>query len=160
MDTNTIMMAIQDKLPQDMQSQAQVRERLEKLSDDKRNDLMRKLPNLKLKSPAFVFWVGSFLFGTFGVGRFMIGDIGLGIVRLALQVIGFVCQLVGMAGMVGGLLLDDEEEMIDAIAGGGAMAIIGGIVMFIVVIWWIVDLFIVGKKLRAQNMQKILNAIR
>lgn len=160
MDTNTIMLAIQDKLPQDMQSQAQVRERLEKLSDDKRNDLMRNLPNLKLKSPALVFWVGSFLFGNFGVGRFMIGDIGLGIVRLVLLIIGIICDLIGLAGMDGGMLLDDGEEALEATLGGGIMATLGGIFMLITTIWWIVDLFIVGKKLRVQNMQKILNAIR
>lgn len=160
MDTNTIMLAIQDKLPQDTQSQAQVRDRLEKLSDDKRNDLMRNLPNLKLKSPALVFWVGSFLFGNFGVGRFMIGDIGLGIVRLALLIIGIICDLIGLAGMAGGMLLDDGEEAFEAALGGGIMATIGGIFMLITIIWWIVDLFIVGKKLRAQNMQKILDAIR
>lgn len=156
MDTNTIMLAIQDKLPQDTQSQAQVRGRLEKLSDDKRNDLMRNLPNLTLKSPALVFWVGSFLFGNFGVGRFMIGDIGLGIVRLALLIIGIICQLIGFAGMVGGMLGEDEEIAL----GGGAIATLGTIIMIVTTIWWIVDLFIVGKKLRAQNMQKILNAIR
>lgn len=42
---------------------------------------------LKLKSPALVFWVGTFLFGPFGVERFMIGDMVLGFVRLAFVII-------------------------------------------------------------------------
>ncbi|ECP8588904.1 hypothetical protein FU405_03835 [Campylobacter coli] len=64
---------------------------------------------IKLKSPALVFWVRTFLFGAFGVGRFMIGDWVLGLIRLGIT---------------------------------------------------IVAMFLVGKKLRKQNFEKIANIIQ
>lgn len=156
MDTNVVMLAIQDKLPKDMESQTIVRERLDKLDDKQRTELMQKLPSLNLKSPAFVFWVGSFLFGNLGVGRFMIGDTGLGIIRLVLLIVGVICQSIGLIGMLGAMVDEDRE----AALGGGVITTFGLIILLIVNIWWLVDLFVVGKKLRAQNMQKILSAIR
>lgn len=46
---------------------------------------------IKLKSPALVFWVGTFLFGAFGVGRFMIGDWVLGLIRLGITIVAMIC---------------------------------------------------------------------
>ncbi|EKT0454159.1 TM2 domain-containing protein [Campylobacter jejuni] len=71
---------------------------------------------IKLKSPALVFWVGTFLFGAFGVSRFMIGDRVLGIIYGLLWLVNWI--------------------------------------------WWIVDMFLVGKKLRKQNFEKIANIIQ
>lgn len=139
-DTNTIMMLVQDKLPKDMTSLSNLRDRLDKLSDAKREELMQKLPTLNLKSPALVFWVGSFLFGHLGVGRFMIGDTLLGGIRLGL----FILYCLGIGGY----------EM-----GSTFFSAIGAIAQIAMWIWYIVDLFITGKKLRKKNLDKILLAI-
>lgn len=134
-DTSTIMMMVQDKLPKDMVSLSNLRDKLDKLSDAKREELAQKLPMLKLKSPALVFWVGSFLFGNFGVGRFMIGDTLLGGIRLGLTLLGMFVIAAGFGEVF-------EKTL-----------------QLAVWIWWIVDLFITGKKLRKKNLDKILLAI-
>lgn len=139
-DTSTIMMMVQDKLPKDMVSLSNLRDRLDKLSDAKREELVQKLPMLKLKSPALVFWVGSFLFGNFGVGRFMIGDTLLGGIRLGL----FILYL--MSGFF-------------ALINATAAIVISAAALTAMWIWYIVDLFITGKKLRKKNLDKILLAI-
>ena len=94
---------------------------------------------LKLKSPALMFWVGTFLFGPFGVGCFMIGDMVLGFVRLAFVIIPIIFNIVA-------------SESLQNIA----------YILVIVnwTIWWIVDMFLVGKKLRKQNYEKIANIIQ
>lgn len=139
-DTNTIMMMVQDKLPKDMTSLSNLRDRLDKLSDAKREELMQKLPMLNLKSPALVFWVGSFLFGNFGVGRFMIGDTLLGGIRLGLFILYLMSGFFGFISVTAGIT-------------------ISSIAVIAMWIWYIVDLFITGKKLRKKNLDKILLAI-
>ena len=93
-----------------------------------------------------MFWVGSFLFGGFGVGRFMIGDMLLGGLRLGLWVVYVVLSTIGTVDMV-----ESRELSITYI-----ISLVLAIVMFV---WWIVDLFLTGKKLRANNLNKILQAI-
>lgn len=149
MDTNSILLAVQEKLPKDIQSRQMLQDRLDKLSDSQRNELAQKLPLLKLKSPALVFWVGSFLFGSLGVGRFMIGDMLLGGIRLALTIIMYVLISVGTADMV------DKAPYGEV----STLYIISLVLNLIVVIWWIVDLFLTGKKLRNNNLNKIFQAI-
>ncbi|MGX3010873.1 hypothetical protein ACWIUD_04820 [Helicobacter sp. 23-1044] len=140
MDTYTILGGIQDRLPRgEMRDSAlnEIKSRLDSLSDSQRSDVNFKIQALNLKNPALVFWVGSFLFGNFGVGRFMIGDIGLGIARLILPIIGLLMMASGF----------------DAVMVIGTICYSGSIV------WWFVDLFIVGKKLRMQNLRKVILAI-
>lgn len=149
MDTNSILLAVQEKLPKDIQSRQMLQDRLDKLSDSQRNELAQKLPLLKLKSPALVFWVGSFLFGGFGVGRFMIGDMLLGGIRLALTIIMYVSIFCGTVDMV------DKAPYGEV----SILYVISLVLNLIVVIWWIVDLFLTGKKLRNNNLNKILQAI-
>ncbi len=97
---------------------------------------------LQLKSPTFVFWVGSFLFGAFGVGRFMIGDTIIGGIRLGLVVLCFILYLFAFdIGSIVALWLSDALWIAS-------------------LIWWVADLFLTGKKLRKQNLDKILQAIR
>lgn len=145
MDTYIMLNEIQDKLPRgEMRYSAldEIKNRLDSLSDGQRSDVNFKIQALNIKNPALVFWVGSFLFGSFGVGRFMIGDIGLGFARLALQIITLVLLVIVGDG--------NEESTIAAIAG-----------LFVIAnwVWWFVDLFLVGKKLRMQNLRKVLLAI-
>lgn len=90
MDANLILMMVQDKLPKDPMSVMNLRDRLGKMSDAKRDELARQLPILGLKNPTLVFWVGSFLFGYFGVGRFYKGDIGRGLLYILCFVVVFV----------------------------------------------------------------------
>ena len=132
MNVDDVMLAIAGKIPLDEENQARMRELVYSISESQRYDLMCKLPTLNLKNPALVFWVGSFVFGNLGVGRFMIGDTGLGVTRLMLFILGTAL-------------------------GGNA---IGEFCISVSMIWWIVDLFIVGKKIRLQNLRKILNAMQ
>ena len=134
MDTASIMMMLQDKLPKDPASVTALREKLDKTSEAKKDELMKNLPFLNLKSPALVFWVGSFLFGAFGVGRFMIGDKLHGGLRLGLCVIYFISAFAAMGVITQGL---------------GSWLLI----------WTIVDLFFIGKKTRKKNLDKILQAL-
>lgn len=96
-----------------------------------------------------MFWVGSFLFGSFGVGRFMIGDMLLGGIRLALTIIMYALTFVGVVDMV------DKEPYGEV----SIPYIISLVLSFVVFIWWIVDLFLTGKKLRNNNLNKIFQAI-
>ena len=141
MDTNSIMMMLQDKLPKDPASAMALRDRLDKASDTQKDELVKTLPMLQLKSPAFVFWVGSFLFGAFGVGRFMIGDTIIGGIRLGLVVLFFIFYV---------LAFEIGSTVVLGLAAALRIAIL---------IWWVADLFLTGKKLRKQNLDKILQAI-
>ena len=141
MDTNSIMMMLQDKLPKNPASVMALREKLDKTSEVKKDELMKNLPFLNLKSPALVFWVGSFLFGAFGVGRFMIGDKTIGAIRLGLAILFFVLY---------GLAFGIQSTIVLGLAA---------FVRIAVLIWWVVDLFLTGKKLRKQNLDKIMQAL-
>lgn len=141
MDSNTILMSVQDKLPKNLGDRQLLRDRLDSLNEQQRNEFMAKIPLLKLKSPQFVFWVGSFLFGGFGVGRFMIGDKILGIARLALYILMLVLYVLGLS--LESLTLLGIVNVLNLVIFG----------------WWVADLFLVGKKLRKQNLDKLLSAI-
>ena len=134
MDTNSIMMMLQDKLPKDPTSVIALREKLDKTSEAKKDELMKNLPLLNLKSPALVFWVGSFLLGGLGVGRFMIGDKLHGGLRLGLCVLYFISAFAAMGAITQGL---------------GSWLLI----------WSIADLFFIGKKTRKKNLDKIMQAL-
>ncbi|MCR8697032.1 MULTISPECIES: hypothetical protein [Campylobacter] len=137
MDFNSVLLIIQDKLPKDGASSVILKDKFESLSQDKQKDFISKLSQIKLKSPAFVFWVGSFLLGNLGVGRFMIGDKILGFIRLGLTILSIYLDLSSY-----------NTEFLTSI------------VIIINWIWWIVDLFLVGKKLRKQNFEKIINLMQ
>ena len=113
MDTNTIMIMLQDKLPKDT-SIMTLRNRLDKASDTKRDEISQTISMLDLKSPMVGLILGLFL-GGLGVDRFYKGDIGLGILKLL---------------TLGGLG-----------------------------IWTIIDLFLVYKGIRKDNLQKVMLAI-
>lgn len=129
MDFNSVLLIIQDKLPKDGASSIVLKDKFESLSQDKQKDFISKLSQIKLKSPAFVFWVGNFLLGSFGVARFMIGDMMLGFIRLGLVILDIFIEL----------------------------SFNNASILLVIWIWWVVDLFLVGKKLRKQNLEKIIN---
>ncbi len=136
MDFNSVLLIIQDKLPKDGASSVILKDKFESLSQDKQKDFISKLSQIKLKNPAFVFWVGNFLLGNLGVARFMIGDKILGFIRLGLAILNIYIELSSY-----------NTEFLTSIA-------------LIIWIWWIVDLFLVGKKLRKQNFEKIINLMQ
>ncbi|WP_407927903.1 hypothetical protein [Campylobacter molothri] len=127
MDFNNVLFSVQDKLPKDGISAMTLKEKFESLSEAKQQEVVSNIPMLGLKSPALVFWVGTFLFGAFGVGRFMIGDKVLGFMRL-------------------GLFL---SFIIFIILSATISPIFAFLCIFSYVaipIWQIVDMFLVGKK--------------
>ncbi|HEF6794501.1 TPA: hypothetical protein SAV48_000832 [Campylobacter jejuni] len=139
MDFNSVLSNIGDKLPRDGLAAITLKEKFERLSEERKKDVLNQFPMLKLKSPTLVFWVGTFLFGPFGVERFMIGDMVLGFVRLAFVIIPIIFNIVASKSLQN-------------------IAYILVIVNW--TIWWIVDMFLVGKKLRKQNYEKIANIIQ
>lgn len=143
MDFNSVLLIIQDKLPKDGVSSAILKDKFESLSQNKQKDFISKLSQIKLKSPAFVFWVGNFLFGSFSVAHFMIGDMMLGFIRLGLMILYYIFIVLS--------LFNNNTEYPEFIS----------VFMYLIIsIWWIVDLFLVGKKLRKQNLEKIINLMQ
>lgn len=81
MDTNLILEEVKKKLPKGKMGNAalaEIKNRLDSLSDKGRSDAFLKIQEANLKTPIIVD-IFNFCFGTLGVGRFMIGDIGIGI---------------------------------------------------------------------------------
>lgn len=145
MDFNTVLMSIGDKLPRDGIASVALKDKFEKLSEESQKSAITQLSVLNLKSPALVFWVGTFLLGGFGVGRFMIGDMVLGFVRLGLN-LPFIMAMVVIATASG---ISEDHILIR----------VSGLLIFANwTVWWIVDMFLVGKKLRKKNYEKI-NAV-
>ena len=136
---------VQDKLPKDSLSLMTLRNKLDELPQNKKDEIAQNLPLLNLKSPQKVFWLGSFLFGNLGVGRFMIGDIGLGVGRLLL----FLAMLI-----VPIIFMGFESEDLAAIG-----VTVGAILYLAVMIWFVVDLFLTGKKLRKNNLNELLQVV-
>lgn len=162
MDFNTVLMKIQNKLPKDVLVLNTLRDKFNSLSTTRQEQVVKNIATLQLKSPSLVFWVGSFLFGNLGVGRFMIGDKGLGITRLVIFILSILCIIFSMSLAINELTnsLNDESYEVGAGTGMAAvLAIFGYILIIVANIWWIVDLFLVGKKLRRQNYQTVLNSI-
>lgn len=132
MDSFSLLTSLQNKLPKDDPlALSDLKAKLDSLDEQQLNDTYTKIELSHLKSPAIVFWVGSFLLGSFGVGRFMIGDTILGIARLAITLLCFIFLGAGAEG-------------------------VASLFSLVSWVWWIVDLFLVGKKLRRQNLQKVL----
>ncbi|MBS4275911.1 hypothetical protein [Campylobacter vulpis] len=137
MDFNTVLMSIGDKLPRDGVASITLKDKFEKLSEESQKNAITQLSVLNLKSPALVFWVGTFLLGALGVGRFMIGDMILGFVRLVLTVLAMVVSIFYASSM------------------NDFVGLLYGLLTVANWIWWIVDMFLVGKKLRKKNYEKI-----
>lgn len=143
MGTNAIVMSLQDKLPKDSISTMTLRNELDKANATQKEEFAKNLPLLDLKSPAKVFWLGSFLFGNLGVGRFMVGDMKLGTARLLL----FLATCV-----LGYFLLDSTLDEDLALAGG----FFCGVLYVAMILWYVIDLFLTGKTLRKKNLDKCL----
>lgn len=160
MNANSIISLLQDKLPKDFALLKMLENRLAALDEKRLDELAQKIPLLNLKSPIFVFWVGSFIFGTLGVNRFMTGQIWLGIVKLALFLAHMILFIVITSAMLDAVAnAATNEDLQNAIRLIGVNSFIVGILGIVITIWWFVDLFITGSAVRKQNLEKILKAI-
>lgn len=160
MDSTTLFMGIQNKLPKPLgwyrkkvvKAQAHkwneiltntakyaypimqnedIKAKLDKLSPQQLDKVYFAIQNAKLKSPAFIFLVYNFLLGHLGIARFAIGDVRYGAFRLVWTLLVGVCAA---------LMLDARLIMaMDAGAVGLAL----------------LDLMVVGVYVRNQNLEKV-----
>ena len=140
MATRLILDEIKGKMPirkMGKAALAELQSRLDSLNDSQRSEAFLRIQEANLKSPLLVA-ILNFFFGNLGIARFMIGDIGIGIGRLVYSLVAL-----GASGVA-----DDEDTKAFA-----------GILMAVMWIWWLIDLFLVEKKLRMQNLRKVLLAI-
>ena len=160
MNANSIISLLQDKLPKDFALLKMLENKLGTLDEKRLNELAQKIPILNLKSPIFVFWVGSFIFGALGVNRFMTGQIWLGVLKLALFLahIIFIIIIAGAAIDAIGTATTNQDVQ-NAVVIIGANSFIISILGLVISIWWFVDLFITSSAVRKQNLEKILKAI-
>lgn len=140
MDTNSILMMLQDKLPKDPMSTMNLRDRLDKMSDEQKGKFNSSLAMIKLKSHVVGLVLGLFL-GVVGADRFYKGDIGMGIAKLVLYILGYVLLIFGASSY------------------STALMVIGGIMIFAAGVWVLVDWFLVWKGIKKDNLNKIMTAL-
>lgn len=165
----------------------QVAKRRSKLSNEKLQNVSSQIGMLGLRSPSVVFWVGSFLFGAFGVGRFLIGDKLLGFLHLLVLIAYIIFSVVSIFSAMGDAVSQIEgnatqfqrelEQAAKAYEQGrdytfsepssepefseqtGVYTALMFIFAGIMWIWWFLNLFLVGRKLRRKNYEKVIQVI-
>lgn len=159
MNTSSVIAMLQDKLPKNHAQLKTLEDKLNSFDETKINDLVSKIPQLNLKSPTIVFWVGSFVFGVLGVNRFMIGQTALDLAKLAL----FILYIVFIFLFSKVIISVDEwitpEEILYLTDLAKTYSKIINIFEIIIIIWWVIDLFITDKSVRKQNLEKISKEI-
>ena len=141
MDSNMLLMSLQDKLPNDQMKLHALKERLDKMDEQGRQDFLLKTNALGLCNPKMVFWVGAFLLGVWGVAWFMLKNMPLFIAKLSVWIVMAIFYVIG--------ILTLSKWAIS----------LASFLEFVVLVWWIVDLFIVGKRAREFNYQKIMQSL-
>ena len=136
MDTNSIMMMLQDKLPKDAMSLASLRDKLDKLNDTQRDKFHQTMSFIKLKSPIVGLILGL-LFGGLGVDRFYKGNIGLGVLKIILLIVSYSLFFGGFLGVV----------------------VVGGLMLFLFAVWVVADFFFVYKGIKKDNLAKVMTAL-
>ena len=159
MNASSVIAMLQDKLPKNHAQLKTLEDKLNSFDETKINDLVSKIPQLNLKSPTIVFWVGSFVFGVLGVNRFMIGQTALDLAKLAL----FILYIVFIFLFSKVIISVDEwitpEEILYLTDLAKTYSKIINIFEIIIIIWWVIDLFITDKSVRKQNLEKISKEI-
>ena len=159
MNASSVIAMLQDKLPKNHAQLKTLEDKINSFDETKINDMVSKIPQLNLKSPAIVFWVGSFIFGVLGVNRFMIGQTALGLAKLTL----FILYIVFIFLFAKVIISVDEwitpEEILYLTDLAKTYSKIINIFEIIIIIWWVIDLFITDKSVRKQNLEKISKAI-
>ncbi|BDB65937.1 hypothetical protein Hc94105_0116 [Helicobacter cinaedi] len=141
MDSNMLLMSLQDKLPNDQMKLHALKERLDKMDEQGRQDFLLKTNTLGLCNPKMVFWVGGFLLGFFGVAWLMLKNMPLFIAKLSVWALWILLLIIAAA--------TDS-----AVVAGFSL-----VPQIIVYVWFVVDLFIVGKRAREFNYQKIMQSL-
>lgn len=159
MNASSVVAMLQDKLPKNHAQLKTLEDKLNSFDETKINDLVSKIPQLNLKSPTIVFWVGSFVFGVLGVNRFMIGQTALGLAKLALFILYIVFIFLFSKVIISVNEWITPEEMLHLMDLAKTYSKIINIFEIIIIIWWVIDLFITGKSVRKQNLEKISKAI-
>lgn len=151
MNASSVIAMLQDKLPKNHAQLKTLEDKLNSFDETKINDLVSKIPQLNLKSPTIIFWVGSFVFGVLGVNRFMIGQTALGLAKLAL----FILYIVFIFLFSKVIISVDEwitpEEILYLTDLAKTYSKIINIFEIIIIIWWVIDLFITDKSVRKQS---------
>lgn len=154
MDTNSIIMLVQDKLSKNSMDLTILKERLDKLNDAQRDNFAKQLSFIKLKSPIVGLILGLF-FGGLGVDRFYKGNIGLGVLKIILLIVSYSLFFSGFIGMIASSM----DEMEEVAAGSVGLTAVGGIMLFVFIVWVIADLFFVYKGIKKDNFAKIMMAL-
>lgn len=141
MDSNMLLMSLQDKLPNNQMKLHALKERFDKMDDQGREDFLLKTNMLGLCNPKMVFWVGAFLFGYWGVAWFILKNMPLFIAKFSIWALWVLLWIIAAATDSAGL---------------AGFSLVPQIVVYI---WFVVDLFIVGKRAREFNYQKIMQAL-
>lgn len=133
MDINLFLQSVRGKMPRETERLMLLQDRLEKMSKEEQDDFFsKKFPLLQFKNPTVILLINFFL-GHLGIARFMIGDHGIGAIRLVLTIIGVFVST------------DESLEMLYF------LLLLGNNL-----IWMLIDLYLVDKKVREQNLNKIL----
>ena len=159
MNASSVIAMLQDKLPKNHAQLKTLEDKLNSFDETKINDLVSKIPQLNLKSPTIVFWVGNFVFGVLGVNRFMIGQTALGLAKLALFILYIVFIFLLAKVIISVNKWITPEEILHLMDLAKTYSKIISIFEIIIIIWWVIDLFITGKSVRKQNLEKISKAI-
>lgn len=154
MDTNSIMIMLQDKLPKDAMSLASLRDKLDKLNNTQRDKFHQTMSFIKLKSPIVGLILGL-LFGGLGVDRFYKGNIGLGVLKIILLIVSYSLFFGGFLGVVANSL----DETGEVAAGSVGMAVVGGLMLFLFAVWVVADFFFVYKGIKKDNLAKVTTAL-
>ena len=159
MNTSSVIAMLQDKLPKNHAQLKTLEDKLNSFDETKINDLVSKIPQLNLKSPTIVFWVGSFVFGVLGVNRFMIGQTALDLAKLALFILYIVFIFLFSKVIISVNEWITPEEILYLTDLAKTYSKIINIFEIIIIIWWVIDLFITDKSVRKQNLEKISKEI-
>lgn len=147
MDYNIYLLSIQDKITRE--DYLNLKLKFEQLQN--KEQILSNLTFLKIENPV-VPMIASIICGFFSLGwlaidRFLIKDFALGILRVVLSllpVIIFFSLAVAYE--------NDEDTSTSFLA-------LMWIFVFFGMIWWLIDLFLVYKKVKQQNYNKIVEFI-
>lgn len=148
MNFNEFLFRYKDYLPNDLFKLEALRDKIEKLDKKASEDLSFKLNMLEFINPNILFWVGCVLLGMLGADRFMIKSVGLGILKLALFLLTLLF-LVGFIELAQEFALKDlRDEFIACFS-----------LSTLVFSFWIADWFLVPRKYKDQNYEKIIQLL-
>lgn len=136
MDANTIIMNLQDKLPNDEALISNLRQNINDLSNEEKLNFTNKLTLLKLKNPSTGLAFSTGL-GMFAVDRFYVGSYILGLLKLVCCLIFIINVICYLKGLIENIKL----------------------VRYFALIWYFADLFEIPRKIKESNYKKIMSIL-